>query len=78
MFRISVAVLQKPDGSVKALYVGPEGEEAKAARDACEEEGEVGTLINVRAGSLKKNKASDQPAAKTASASAKTSKSNRS
>lgn len=66
MFRVSVAILQKPDGSLKTLYVGPDGEAAKAARDNCDELGEVGTLINVRAGNLKSNREALKAAAKPA------------
>lgn len=66
-FRFSAAVVLKPDGSIKTLYVGPDADAAKRARNDCDEPGEVGTIMNARAGSLKKNKGrapEPKPAAK--------------
>ena len=65
-FRFSAAILEKPDGSIETLYVGPDGDAAKQARDNCDKAGQVGVILNVRADRIKKNANNPKPAAKAA------------
>jgi len=56
MFRFSIAVLKSPEGEIKVLAASDDAAEIKAARDSCEEPGEVGVLINVAPERLRKNR----------------------